>query len=57
MPPATGRYLADTNYENAGDLLEGSLHGQFHVTTGGPGGDMSDTSGAAFDPIFYLHHW
>jgi hypothetical protein len=61
-----GRYLRDTDYADAGDFLEGgALHGKFHVycggfpnrRTGNDWGDMSDTRSAAFDPIFFLHHW
>ncbi|KAL1637014.1 hypothetical protein SLS58_009540 [Diplodia intermedia] len=32
------------------------FHGKYHITVGGPGGHMSETEVAAFDPIFWLHH-
>jgi tyrosinase len=35
--------------------LEG-IHNTIHNVTGG-GGNMSDPDVAAFDPIFWLHHW
>jgi len=44
---------------NPGDYLsiEG-VHNNIHNWTGGAyGGHMMDTLVAAFDPIFWLHHW
>ncbi|KAF2152857.1 Di-copper centre-containing protein [Myriangium duriaei CBS 260.36] len=35
--------------------IEGA-HNTIHTTVGGNGGQMSDISVAAFDPIFWLHH-
>lgn len=36
--------------------LEGSIHGNYHNLIGGPG-HMSTPSLAAFDPVFWFHHW
>jgi len=36
--------------------IEG-LHGNFHTIIGGTNGHMSHPSIAAFDPIFWFHHW
>jgi hypothetical protein len=36
--------------------LEGTIHDAYHGITGG-GGHMTRTSVAAFDPIFWIHHW
>lgn len=38
--------------------LEG-LHGLYHGLIGGmgPGGHMSRVATAAFDPVFWMHHW
>jgi tyrosinase len=32
------------------------LHDNIHVWVGGPGGQMSDPSWAAYDPLFWSHH-
>lgn len=34
-----------------------SLHGSYHVMVGGFGGHMSFVPLAAFDPVFWMHHW
>lgn len=36
--------------------LEGSIHGNYHNLIGGSG-HMSTPSLAAFDPVFWFHHW
>ena len=36
--------------------LEGSIHGNYHNLIGG-NGHMSTPSLAAFDPVFWFHHW
>lgn len=36
--------------------IEG-LHGNYHTIIGGSNGHMSHPSIAAFDPIFWFHHW
>lgn len=33
-----------------------SFHGAYHVTIGGDG-HMGSIASAAFDPIFWMHHW
>lgn len=46
----------------AGENLKGwtssleSMHGDYHVIVGGPGGHMSKVPVAAFDPVFWFHH-
>ena len=34
-----------------------ALHGNYHILLGGANGHMSHPSIAAFDPVFWLHHW
>lgn len=34
-----------------------SLHDHYHGNCGGDGGHMSRVPVAAFDPVFWLHHW
>ena len=41
----------------ASGSLEGSIHGNYHVLIGGGRGHMSNPTVAAFDPIFWFHHW
>jgi Common central domain of tyrosinase len=36
--------------------IEG-IHGNYHTLIGGTNGHMSHPSIAAFDPVFWLHHW
>jgi len=36
--------------------LEGSIHGNYHGLIGGPG-HMGTPILAAFDPVFWFHHW
>lgn len=33
------------------------LHGNYHVIVGGTAGHMSHVPVAAFDPVFWMHHW
>ena len=40
----------------AGGSLEG-FHDQYHGIIGGQGGHMGSVPVAAYDPIFWLHHW
>ena len=42
--------------EGASGSLEGSIHGNYHNWIGGSG-HMSHPSVAAFDPVFWFHHW
>jgi len=44
--------------DHATDNLS-NIHGSVHLNTGGrpSRGNMTDTQGAAFDPIFFLWHW
>ena len=42
-------------HRGASGSLE-ALHGQYHGLVAG-GGHMSAVGCAAFDPIFWLHHW
>jgi len=44
--------LDDTDWASFSDRIE-SVHDQVHVWVGG---DMSDVTAAAFDPIFFAHH-
>lgn len=34
-----------------------NLHNTYHISIGGIQGHMADTSVAAFDPVFWIHHW
>jgi hypothetical protein len=34
-----------------------ALHGNYHTIIGGSNGHMSHPSIAAFDPVFWFHHW
>ena len=36
--------------------LEATIHNAYHVRLG-DGGHMGEVPVAAFDPIFWLHHW
>lgn len=58
------KYYADfgKNAFGGGDRGRGSLenmHNNYHVHIGGgsSGGHMTETSVAAFDPVFWVHHW
>lgn len=47
----------DNVLENASGSIE-DFHGQYHGIIGGYGaGHMGHISLAAFDPIFWMHHW
>jgi tyrosinase len=54
LPTATniGDLLTDTDWASFSDRLE-DFHDQVHVWVGG---DMTDISTAAFDPVFFAHH-
>ena len=49
------RNVRDIDGKTASGSLE-SVHGNYHVFIGGSG-HMSSVPTAAFDPIFWLHHW
>jgi tyrosinase len=34
-----------------------SIHGAYHFFIGGISGHMSSVPIAAFDPVFWIHHW
>ena len=48
-------YISISNNRQEGDSLESS-HDTVHNLVGG-GGHMSNAGYAAFDPVFWLHHW
>jgi hypothetical protein len=48
--------MAPTNFASFQSNLEGGLHNSVHSAVGGVNGDMSYTTLAARDPIFWLHH-
>jgi tyrosinase len=41
---------------SASGSIEG-IHGQYHGLIGGTAGHMSQVPVAAFDPVFWFHHW
>jgi len=48
-----------SNAQGSGSL-EGSVHGTYHLLIGGMNavrGHMTDPTIAAFDPVFWFHHW
>jgi tyrosinase len=45
----------EANLEKASGSIE-DFHGKYHAIIGGTG-HMSFISTAAFDPIFWMHHW
>jgi len=45
------------NPKDGSGSLEGSIHGNYHNIIGGRRGHMSHPSVAAFDPVFWFHHW
>lgn len=47
--------VTDIDGKSASGSLE-SVHGNYHVFIGGTG-HMASVPTAAFDPIFWLHHW
>lgn len=49
-------FATDSASEGPAGSLEG-IHNNYHVNIGGQGGHMSEVPVAAFDPIFWLHHW
>lgn len=52
---SNGASARDIDGRTASGSLE-SVHGNYHVFIGGSG-HMSSVPTAAFDPIFWLHHW
>lgn len=42
--------------EKGNGNLEGTIHGNYHNLIGGTG-YMSNPEVAAFDPVFWFHHW
>jgi tyrosinase len=57
---SSNSYQAFTNTGVGGPGSAGSLediHNNVHGMIGGNGGHMSYLDYAAFDPVFWLHHW
>lgn len=58
--PSYKDYRIFSNHSTRGGLASGSIegfHDQYHGIIGGPVGHMSVPPVAAYDPIFWLHHW
>jgi hypothetical protein len=51
-----GMFRPDVDNPEGVGNLEGTIHGNYHVLIGG-NGVMSNPSVAAFDPVFWFHHW
>ena len=50
---STAAGMAETDFADGQDALEGTPHDLVHV---GVGGGMGDVPTAALDPVFYVHH-
>lgn len=53
---AYSAFTTDSATPGTSGSLEG-IRGDYHVFIGGTSGHMSRVLVAAFDPIFWLHHW